>query len=136
MSLAGPLEDRIAIRELLDTHADAVNRADAETWAATKASDGVWSLPGIMAADIARRDAIVATWRAAMRQFNGVICLTMPNATDAATIQVFEERESEAALGRHVCRPSYLATRACLDRHDITDVDMKIGVSSQAGGRA
>ncbi len=108
MSFSGPLEDRIAIRELLETYADAVNRADAHAWGATWASDGVWSLPTIMAADIAGRDAIVAAWRVAMRQFIGVVYLTMPGAIaidgDRATAwsYTFETYEAEG-VGRRDC---------------------------------
>ena len=39
MAFTGPLEDRIAIRELLETYADAVCRVDAEAWGSTWAED-------------------------------------------------------------------------------------------------
>ena len=34
MPFTGPAEDRLAIRELLETYADAVTRCDAEAWGA------------------------------------------------------------------------------------------------------
>jgi hypothetical protein len=45
MAFTGPLEDRIAIRELLETYADAVCHVDAEGWGATWAEDGTWEMP-------------------------------------------------------------------------------------------
>ncbi len=45
---------------------------------------------------------------------------------DVGTIHVFEEWESEAALGRHFKHPSYLAMRAHLERHEITGFDVKL----------
>ncbi len=39
MAFTGPLEDRILIRELLDTYAHGVMTRDAEVWAATWAED-------------------------------------------------------------------------------------------------
>jgi uncharacterized protein (TIGR02246 family) len=98
MTFTGPVEDRIAIRELIERYADAVNRADAEAWGATWAADGVWSLPGI--AEVAGRDAIVAAWRAAMAQFAGVVFLAMPGAIeidgDHATARSYTSETYEA----------------------------------------
>jgi hypothetical protein len=37
MPSTGPAEDRLAIRELLETYADAVCRRDADDWGATPA---------------------------------------------------------------------------------------------------
>ncbi len=45
MPFTGPAEDRLAIRELLEAYADAVNRCDAVGWGATWAEDAEWSLP-------------------------------------------------------------------------------------------
>ena len=42
MPFTGPLEDRIAIREMYDTYADGANRMDRETWLSAWADDGVW----------------------------------------------------------------------------------------------
>lgn len=39
MPFTGPAEDRLAIRELLETYADAVTRCHADDWAATWAED-------------------------------------------------------------------------------------------------
>jgi ketosteroid isomerase-like protein len=42
MAFTGPIEDRIAIREMYDTYADGANRMDRETWLSAWADDGVW----------------------------------------------------------------------------------------------
>lgn len=73
MTYTGPLEDRVAIRELLETYGDAVNQRDAEVWGSTWAEDGAWTLLDM---DTVRgRDRIVEMWTAAMRQFPGVVFL-------------------------------------------------------------
>ncbi len=42
MPFTGPLEERIAIREMYDSYADGANRMDREAWLAPWAEDGVW----------------------------------------------------------------------------------------------
>lgn len=42
MNFSGPCEDRLAIRDLLDTFADAHTREDRELWASCWADDAVW----------------------------------------------------------------------------------------------
>src|SRR3546814_11974181 len=67
MPFEGSFEDRLALRDLLDAYADAVNRADSEAWAATWDDGGRWSLPGFGIFE--GKAKIVDTWRAAMRAF-------------------------------------------------------------------
>ena len=64
MISSGPLEDRIAIRELVESYNDAVMRFDAADWGSNWAADGVWSLPG--RGEVVGREAIVAQWLGAM----------------------------------------------------------------------
>lgn len=45
MAFSGPLEDRVAIRELIDAYADATMLRDEEAWAALWAEDACWQLP-------------------------------------------------------------------------------------------
>jgi uncharacterized protein (TIGR02246 family) len=45
MNFSGPLEDRIAIRELLETFADALTREDAELLSTCWVEDSVWVTP-------------------------------------------------------------------------------------------
>jgi uncharacterized protein (TIGR02246 family) len=63
------MEDRLAIRELHETYADAVVRHSAEDWAKVWTQDAHWDLMG-MAVD--GRDAIVELWNGAMSALDGV----------------------------------------------------------------
>jgi hypothetical protein len=59
MSNTGSVEDRLAIRELLEAYADAVCCVDADAWGATWAEDSVWELPdrqGKYRCHVERRD--------------------------------------------------------------------------------
>ena len=69
MAFIGPVEDRIAIRELIDTYNDAVNCFDETAWAKTWASDAEWHLPGNV---ISGKSAIVKMWKTAMESFDYV----------------------------------------------------------------
>ena len=73
----GPLEDRIAIRELHETYADAVVRASAEDWGKVWTEDARWEL---MDTVVEGREAIVALWRQAMGGFEAVSFNCMPSA--------------------------------------------------------
>lgn len=81
MTFTGPLEDRIAIRELLETYADAVCRVDDEAWGSTWAEDGVWEMPDYpgMGA-ITGRANIVAFWKLAMEGFPGLVFTATPGS--------------------------------------------------------
>ena len=46
MISSGPIEDRLAIRELVDSYNDAVMRTDGEAWAENWRDDATWELPG------------------------------------------------------------------------------------------
>jgi len=81
MPFTGPIEDRLAIRELLDAYADAVNVNDATAWGALWAEDAVWSLPDYPEiGEIHGRAAIVTAWIAAMAHYPGVIFIAAPGA--------------------------------------------------------
>ncbi|MGE0666222.1 MAG: nuclear transport factor 2 family protein [Sphingomonadales bacterium] len=83
MAFTGPFEDRLAIHELVMAYADAVTNRDADAWAATWAKDGVWILPTSAAtAKVEGRDAIVAAWVGAMKNF--------PNLAAVSTLGVVE----------------------------------------------
>jgi len=57
MNFTGPLEDRIAIRELCDQYCDATMSRDMGMWAETWAADAEWVRQGTV---IRGRDAVVA----------------------------------------------------------------------------
>lgn len=76
---AGPIADRLALRELLDSYSDAVNRLDADAWAATWSDDARWLFRG---SEVIGREAIVATWRDAMARFDAVWFSAFPGMID------------------------------------------------------
>lgn len=83
MSFTGPLEDRLAIRELIATYANAVTRNNREAYAACWAEDGVWSIPDLPGMErIEGRDAIMAAWDAAMKLFPFQVMLAAPGETN------------------------------------------------------
>ena len=83
MPFTGPIEDRIAIRELLDTYADAVTCHDAEAWSATWDEDAEWSLPDYPEIGTTRgRAAIVAMWTEAMKGFPGIMFEAWPGSIE------------------------------------------------------
>ena len=63
-------KEYVAIRELCERYVDAVNRRDAADWGATWAPDAAWDLGR---GPVTGRDAIVASWEAAMAGFPHVI---------------------------------------------------------------
>ena len=70
MSFSGPIEDRLAILELMDIYADAVNQRDAELWGSTWAEGSSWKLPVIPGMEnVAGKENIVAAWNAGMAMF-------------------------------------------------------------------
>ncbi|WP_439534416.1 nuclear transport factor 2 family protein [Polymorphobacter sp.] len=66
---SGPIEDRLALRELIDRYSDAVIHKDAMAWGATWSDDATWRFRG---GEIEGREAIVATWTRAMAGFDSV----------------------------------------------------------------
>ena len=80
MAFAGPLEDRIKIRELVETYNDAVFRRDADAWGNTWAEDSEWHIFGQI---IKGRSDIVSMWKMAMQSFSYVCLLyTSPSPRD------------------------------------------------------
>jgi ketosteroid isomerase-like protein len=67
MAFIGPVEDRLAIHELVASYGDAVTRRDADAWIANWAEEGVWKLPAIPGMErIEGREAILKAWLSAM----------------------------------------------------------------------
>lgn len=67
--MTGQLEDKLAIRELLDTYCDGVNQRDAEIWGSTWADDAVWELPHLEMEGLKGKEQIVSSWIEAMKLF-------------------------------------------------------------------
>ncbi len=120
MAFTGPSEDRLAIRELLDTYADAVTRRDAEAWGATWAEDAEWSLPDYPEiGTTSGREAIVAMWVGAMDHYPGIMFEAWPGS-----IQI----DGETATMRSYTAEVYDQGEQVLrDRGQYDDVCVKVG---------
>ena len=70
MISSGPLEDRLAIRELVESYNDAVMRFDGDAWASNWTDDATWALPG--AGEITGKDNFFPIWQQAMAGFEFV----------------------------------------------------------------
>jgi len=70
MISSGPIEDRLAIRELVESYNDAVMRFDGEAWAANWRDDATWHLPG--AGPITGKANFYPVWQQAMSAFSFV----------------------------------------------------------------
>lgn len=87
MNFEGPLEDRIAIRELLDTYSDAVTRRDGVLWASVwlDSDECRWMLPSMAEwAQFVGKDLIVAEWLKMMDLYHGPAA--HPNALAQMTV--------------------------------------------------
>jgi ketosteroid isomerase-like protein len=78
MSFIGPFEDRLAIRELVDSYGDAVSRYNAEDWGANWAVDAVWILNLPNLPKVEGRKAIVELWVQAMSAYEWVLMTAKP----------------------------------------------------------
>jgi uncharacterized protein (TIGR02246 family) len=78
MQFEGPVEDRLAIRELVDSYGDAVARHDAEAWGSNWAEDSVWTLNLPELPRVEGRSNIVALWRKAMAEYEYVLMSAKP----------------------------------------------------------
>jgi uncharacterized protein (TIGR02246 family) len=70
MISSGPMADRLAIRELVESYNDAVMRFDADAWAANWTDDAVWSLPGM--GDVTGKATFLPMWQQMMAGFSFV----------------------------------------------------------------
>lgn len=90
-TFSGPLEDILAIRELIEAYADAVTRRDAGDWADCWCEEAEWCLPELPdVGTVSGRTAIVALWVAAMEQFPGLVFRAWPGSivVDGGTAMV------------------------------------------------
>lgn len=85
MPYTGPSEDRLALRELLETYADAVTRRDPRDWGATWAENAEWSLPDYPEIGTTKgRAAIVAMWTEAMKAYPGIMFEAWPGSIEVS----------------------------------------------------
>ncbi len=101
----GPIEDRVAIRELNGTYADGVVRFDAGTWRSVWAEDAHWNLMGNT---VDGKEAIVGFWEQAMSGLDAVSFINVPcmievtGDTAIARVQTQEILKMKDGTTRHV----------------------------------
>jgi uncharacterized protein (TIGR02246 family) len=72
MAFIGSVEDRLAIRELIESYASAVTQRDAAAWAALWAEDSRWLLPELgTGVSLVGKATIVSSWVSMMEQYHG-----------------------------------------------------------------
>ena len=99
----GPMEDRLAIRELHETYGDGVVRFDKNTWGSVWAEDATWDFMGMT---IEGREAIVQTWLGAMANFEAVSFSCVP-----ASIEVEGETATSRVQTQEVLKAKNGSTR-------------------------
>lgn len=67
-----PIEDELALRNLMGRYCDAVNRVDADAWIGTWAEDAIWNLLGN---PVSGKDNILALWKQMMGSFEFALML-------------------------------------------------------------
>ena len=118
MAFTGPLEDRVAINELVVSYGDAVCRRDADAWGSLWAEDGVWRLPEVPGMEeISGRAAILAAWIEGMKAFPfQVNRQTLSNLTvtgdtaygDTYTSEVVKDTEGKPAHWHNLYKDEYV----------------------------
>jgi uncharacterized protein (TIGR02246 family) len=102
MSFEGPIEDRLAIRELIEDYADAVFQRDEGRWSANWAEDATWNLAGM---EVKGKANIVGLWKQAMAGFSFVAFFAAPGAIqvsgDRASARVYTTEELVEISGKH-----------------------------------
>ncbi|KHK89894.1 nuclear transport factor 2 family protein [Novosphingobium malaysiense] len=70
MAFTGPVDDRLAIRELMDTHAHGVMTKDPELWGSIWAEDAYWELPEYPdLGGFDGKETIVGAWTESMKRY-------------------------------------------------------------------
>lgn len=105
---SGSVEDRLAIRERIETYSHAVFLKDADLWISNWAEDGVWRLPG-MPADVVGRPTIRAAWEQAMSNFALAGFFAVPGAIvvtgDTAEVRTYTQeilKQNDGSMRRIV----------------------------------
>jgi uncharacterized protein (TIGR02246 family) len=109
MGFSGPLEDRLAIRELIDAYADATMLRDPQAWGDLWAHDAVWELPDFpQYGDTVGKEAIVALWIRAVADHRDLIYVATPGSIeidgDRATVRLYTSEVYGAADGGRAVR--------------------------------
>lgn len=92
----GSVEDRLAIRELIETFAVGVTTIDADLWGSTWAEEGSWKTPS-MPEPVQGKTAVVAKFKEMMAYLQFMSMSAIPSPTDL----VFD---GDTATGKAYCR--------------------------------
>ncbi len=112
MRFEGLIEDRMLIRELVDSYGDAVSRHDATAWGTNWAEESVWTLNLAGLEKVVSRTDIVALWNRAMAEYEFVYMVATPGeirvSGDRATGRFYTSEltrlksgEEQRILGRY-----------------------------------
>ncbi|HUD31200.1 MAG TPA: nuclear transport factor 2 family protein [Novosphingobium sp.] len=100
MPFTGPVEDRLAIRELYGTYADASWRGDRALWLATFTPDGRWTSHLF---DAQGHEALAATWDGLWKDWASVAFLaeigSIEVAGDAAAVRSYAREVVQTNAG-------------------------------------
>lgn len=105
-NFVGPVEDRLAIRELMESYADAVNRVDRDLWASLWVEESHWDLSHYPELGVVSgKDAIVALWAGAMPHYPELSFIAMPgmiqvDGDTAVARTYFSEVYTEPGTGK------------------------------------
>lgn len=77
MENSNNLENKLAIRELLDRYCDGVNQRDSEIWGSTWSKNAVWEIPHLEIKNEGR-DNIISIWSEAMKGYPFVHMIAQP----------------------------------------------------------
>ncbi len=90
----GPIEDRLAIRELMETFAVGAMHIDTDIWGSTWAEEGVWKLPS-MDEPATGKSNVIATFKEKMAYVDLISMISFP-----ADLVI----DGDQAHGRSYCR--------------------------------
>lgn len=108
----GSVEDRLAIRELIETYHEAVLINDPELWIDTWCQDGRWNLGE--GTEVQGRDAILKHWSDAMAHFDFVGMFGTPTG-----IRVDDDKATARWYTNEICRKNDgEMLRICGNYHD------------------
>ena len=91
---SGPVEDRLAIRELCEEFAAGAMRINADAWGETWAEEGVWGLPS-METPVAGKQNVIEAFRQKLEYVDFMSIISFP-----AELNI----EGDKATGKCYCR--------------------------------
>lgn len=120
MRSSGPIEDRLAIRELVECYVNAVFQRDALLWASCWMTDARWDIAG---QSVGGRDQIVGLWTTLMQNFTMAGLFTTGGGVqvqgDEATGRWYMQEVLRQADGQDRVMISYYDDRYRRDSDDL-----------------